>query len=73
MTAATACPLCGGPMPPLGFGPPGGAYSGAMPMGMERSDKHKFGQCAACEGVVMTDVDGNVIAVADRDGTTRFL
>ena len=60
-------------MPPLDFGPPGGAYSGAMPIGMEPSDKHKFGRCQACDGVIMTDVDGNIIAVADREGTIRFL
>jgi hypothetical protein len=64
------CPLHGGQTPPLELGPGGGTYSGTqvLPTG---SDKHKFGVCNACNGLIMTDMAGNPIRVLLRPITPR--
>lgn len=62
---APPCPLHGGTMPELVWGPPGGSYGAleelAVVPGPETSD-HRFGTCDVCRSQLMTNREGAMIA-----------
>jgi hypothetical protein len=55
---ALPCPLYGGPLPDLEWGPPGGSYRGAEELPIVPGpdvSTHKFGRCAECDALLMFD------------------
>lgn len=61
---AAPCPLKGGLMPPLQYGPTGGFFRGAEVLETvpgPTTSKHMYGRCAVCSAMVQCDLQGSPI------------
>jgi hypothetical protein len=62
---APPCPLHGGTMPELGWGPPGESPGEPDELAVEpgpETSEHRFGTCGVCASQLMTNRDGAIIA-----------